>query len=81
MSVEAAIRTLAEAGAVFSVAVPDAHLSIGEAARRLDCSPRWIKDHPGEFPRMWRMLGGELRVPLADITAMAERRRIAKGTR
>jgi hypothetical protein len=78
MSVEQAIKTLVDAGAVFSVSNPDAHLSLGEVARRLDCSVSWVRQHQEEFPGIWRMAGGELRVPVRDVAALAARNRLRR---
>lgn len=78
MSVEQAIATLKEAGAVFSVSVGEGHLALGEASRRLDCSPKWIREHLAEFPNAWRMPGGELRIPAKDVEALAQRNRLKR---
>jgi hypothetical protein len=71
MSLEQAIKTLIEAGAVFTVSTHEHHLSLGEAGRRLDCSAKWVRTHIDEFPGAWRMPGGELRIPARDVTALA----------
>lgn len=67
-----AVRLLTEAGAVFSLP-SQRHFSLGNAARQLDCSKGWLREHLTEFPHAWRMPGGELRVPENDI-ATAKRR-------
>jgi hypothetical protein len=66
------------------------HLSVPEAARRLDVSPDWIKKHQEEFPHRWRLPAGaaatstgarnvgELRIPVTDVEALAERMRIER---
>ncbi len=79
MSVEQAIRTLQEAGAVFSISVGEGHLSLGEAARRLDCSVKYLREHLNEFPNAWRMPGGELRVPAKDVEALAARNKLKRA--
>lgn len=79
MSVEQAIKTLQEAGAVFSVSVGEGHLSLGEASRRLDCSTRWIREHLSEFPNAWRMPGGELRIPAKDVESLAARNKLKRA--
>lgn len=80
MSLEDAIKTLAEAGAVFSL--PSAkHLSLAEAAKRLDCSTKWVREHKQEFPNAWRMPGGELRIPETDVDALAKRNRLVRRER
>ena len=66
------------------------HLSVAEAARRLDVSPDWIKDHLDQFPNRWRLPAGaastgtgarnvgELRIPAGDVEELAERMRIER---
>lgn len=51
------------------------HLSLGSAAARLDCSVDYLRDHLDEFPNAWRMPGGEIRIPVRDIEALARARR------
>lgn len=80
LDVAAAVRLLTQAGAVFSLP-PAQHLSVGEAAARLDFSARWVKEHLDEFPHAWRAPGGELRIPARDIEAMAKRCRIRRDIR
>lgn len=71
-----AIRVLTAAGAVICVNQP--HHSLGSAARMLDCSKGWIRDHLDEFPNAWRLPSnggvGELRIPTRDIDSLAKRR-------
>lgn len=75
IELSAALRLLQQAGAVFSLPVAQ-HLSVSEAAARLDFSPRWVKEHLAEFPNAWRAPGGELRIPARDIEALAKRCRL-----
>lgn len=55
---------------------PHRHLSVRETALRLDCSPKYIREHLILFPNAWRMEGGELRIPSRDIEAMIAKRKI-----
>ena len=71
-----AIRLLTQAGAVISLP-SQRHLSLGNAARELDCSKGWLRDHLDAFPNAWRMPGGELRVPEGDV--QEAKRRVALG--
>jgi hypothetical protein len=79
-NVEQAIRVLTAAGAV--VVMDQPHYSVGNAARKLDCSKGWIREHLHEFPNAWRMPGtggvGELRIPARDIEALAKRQRLLR---
>jgi hypothetical protein len=72
-----AIRVLTQAGAVICTNQP--HYSIGNAARQLDVSKGWMREHLQEFPNAWRLPGagesGEWRFPARDIEALARRRR------
>jgi hypothetical protein len=77
MNVADAIRTLSEAGAVFSVPA-DRHLSPTEAAKVLDCSVWYVRKHLDEFPGAWRMPGGDIRIPSRDVEALAKRNRIKR---
>lgn len=77
MELRDAIETLTRAGAVFCLPT-DKHLSIAEAASRLDCSEDWLRKHKSEFPNLWRMPGGELRFPVADIEGLAKRNRLRR---
>ena len=79
LDLPAAVRLLTQAGAVFSLP-PAKHLSVGEAAALLDFRPAWVKAHLSEFPHAWRAPGGELRIPLRDVEALAERCRIRRAT-
>jgi hypothetical protein len=54
---------------------PKRHLSLSGVALRLDCSPKWVREHLAEFPGAWRMPGGEIRVPARDVEALAASRR------
>lgn len=77
MDLKEAIEVLSRAGAVFSVP-NSAHLSIEQAAKRLDCSTTWLRRHKQEFPNAWRLPGGELRFPEADVEALAKRNRLRR---
>jgi hypothetical protein len=75
VSVEDAIEVLRQnAGSV----------ALDGAARRLDVSPRWIRDHLELFPNAWRLTAGcagernvgELRIPVSDLMAYEDSRRI-----
>lgn len=77
MELEDAIKTLAKAGAVFSLPTTK-HLSLPEAAKRLDCSTKWVREHKHEFPNAWRMPGGELRIPESDVEALAKRNKLRR---
>jgi len=78
---EAAIQLLASSGVVFTLP-PARHLSLPEAASRLDVGPGWVRDHLSEFPHAWRLpsngQAGELRIPAPDVDALAKRRRISR---
>ena len=74
MSVAEAISTLERAG--FTVSQ---HLCLRAAAARLDFSVDWVRDHLDEFPNAWRAPGGELRIPMRDIEAMAERCKLRRA--
>ena len=78
LTVGQAFAVLADAGAVFSLPAAK-HLSVGQAAALLDFRPAWVKAHLDEFPHAWRAPGGELRIPLRDVEAMAERCRIRRA--
>jgi|SRR5579863_9640543 len=67
-----AIRVLTAAGAVISLNT-QRHFSLGNAARQLDCSKGWVREHIGEFPNAWRMPGGEIRVPETDVETVKQR--------
>jgi hypothetical protein len=77
MDITEAIQALTSAGAVFSV--PQKHLSLGAAAKKLDCSVKWVRTHKQEFPNAWRMPGGELRIPERDVEALAERNKLRRA--
>ena len=59
MSVSDALEVLRGAGVVVSLPENLKHYSLKTAAERLDCSPRYLRDHLDEFPNVWRMSGGE----------------------
>jgi hypothetical protein len=75
-----AIRVLTAAGAV--VSVPQRHVSLETAAKMLDCSKGWVREHLREFPHAWRMPGacGEWRIPVRDVEALARRQRVQEVT-
>ena len=64
------------------------HLSIQEAADALGVGKTWVRTHLEEFPNAWRLPAGaasngtgarnvgELRIPAADIEALAQRMRL-----
>lgn len=68
MSVQEAITTLERAGFT-----NQRHLGLRAAAERLDFSVDWVRDHLDEFPNAWRAPGGELRIPVRDVEALAVR--------
>ena len=77
MSVPEAIKVLQQAGAVFAPpAVESRHFSLSSAAARLDCSVKYLREHLHEFPGVWRMSGGEIRIPQDDLEAWVAARRI-----
>lgn len=77
MSESEAIQLIKRAAAAFE---QRRHLSLAAVALRLDCSPKWVRLHLGEFPGAWRMPGGEIRVPAADVDRLAESRRFFSET-
>jgi len=78
MDLKEAIEVLSRAGAVFSIP-SGKHLSIEQAAKKLDCSTTWLRRHKHEFPNLWRMPGGELRFPESDVDALAKRNRLRRA--
>jgi hypothetical protein len=79
MDVTNAIETLARAGAVFSApAGTSDQLSLGRVAELLDCSVKWVRTHLKEFPGAWRMPGGELRIPRADVEDLVRRNQLVR---
>lgn len=78
MSVAEAIKTLTDAGATVVVR-SQAHLSLTAAAKKLDCSVSYLRDHKQEFPNLWRMPGGELRIPERDVEALAARNKLNRA--
>jgi hypothetical protein len=76
VSLPEAISTLQAAGAVFVLPEQVRHYSLGSAAEKLDCSVKYLREHLDEFPSAWRMSGGEIRIPAADIEAWIASRRI-----
>lgn len=75
MSLEDAIKSLNQSAG---------SLALSSAAARLDVSPDWIRAHLEEFPNVWRLSAGsakgrnvgELRIPVRDLVAYEERRRV-----
>jgi hypothetical protein len=55
------------------------HLSLGAAAARLDCSPKYLREHLSDFPNAWRLPGGEIRIPVKDIESLARARRFLRA--
>lgn len=51
------------------------HLSLKSVAARLDCSINFLREHLADFPGAWRM-GDTVRIPVKDIIALANARRI-----
>jgi hypothetical protein len=56
----------------------DDHLCLGRAALKLDCSPKYLREHLDFFPNAWKFPGakGEIRIPLQDLRDNAERFRL-----
>lgn len=87
MEIEEAIQVLRAAGAVITAPVNSAHLSITDAAARLDLKTGWIREHLDEFPNAWRLPAGcagernvgELRIPVRDVEALAARNRLRRA--
>jgi len=71
-----AIRLIQRAAGVFE---QRRHLCLSAVASRLDCSPKWVREHLGLFPGAWRMPGGEIRVPARDVEALAEAGKFLKA--
>jgi len=78
LTVGQAFAVLQQAGAVFSLPVAR-HVSVAEAAALLYFAPKWVKQHLEHFPNAWRAPGGELRIPVRDIEALAESYRIRRA--
>jgi hypothetical protein len=74
MELDEAIQLLTKAGAVFALPDNNAHYSLSTAAAKLDCSVNWLREHKHEFPGLWRMPGGELRIPEQDVESAKRRR-------
>jgi hypothetical protein len=56
------------------------HLSLREAALKLDCSVDYLRRHLIEFPGSWKMPGGgEIRIPVRDLEAMIKKRKINRA--
>jgi hypothetical protein len=68
VSVQEAIATLERAGFT-----NQRHWGLRAVAERLDFSVDWVRDHLDEFPNAWRAPGGELRIPVRDVEALAAR--------
>ena len=89
LEVSDAIALLREARGLFSADIEDS-LSLAAAAKRLDLSPDWIRQHLVEFPNAWRLPAGEikrsaggrnvgeLRIPVKDLVAFQERQRLTR---
>jgi hypothetical protein len=54
------------------------HVCLGTAALKLDCSPKYLREHLDLFPNAWKFPGkkGEIRIPIKDIEAHTERFRL-----
>lgn len=52
------------------------HLSLRQAAERLDCTVWYLRQHLNLFPNAWRLGGTEIRIPVADIEAAQEQSKI-----
>lgn len=87
MELHEALDVLRANGAVVVAPATERHLSLQGAALSLDLSLDWFRDHLDEFPNAWRLPAGsaagrnvgELRIPLKDIEALAERQRIRRA--
>lgn len=75
MSEAEAVKLLQKCAGLFD---DKRQLSLGAVAVRLDCSVDWVRAHLSEFPNAWRMPGGELRIPVSDVNALARGRRLHK---
>lgn len=88
LEIEAAVRVLVQAGAVFSLPQESGSLSLERAAARLDVGANWIRAHLAEFPGWYRLPAGtargrnvgELRIPMKDLERFEENRRKARVT-
>lgn len=86
LEIEAAVRVLVQAGAVFSLPQESGALSLEHAAARLDVDARWIRAHLDEFPGWYRLPAGtscgrnvgELRIPVKDLERFEDNRRKAR---
>jgi len=78
MDLKDAIKEFTAAGGTI-VLPPESHLSLAAAAKRLDCSISYLRDHKHEFPNLWRMPGGELRIPERDVEALAKRNKVNRA--
>lgn len=73
------VNTLREVG--IPIVVESGHLaalrsvSRAEAAELLGMSVTWIRQHEGEFPNRWKA-GEDVRIPVSDLTAYVQRRRV-----
>ncbi len=76
MSVQEAIQVLVDE----AVAVPPGrrHLRVAQVAELLAVSDKWVRAHLDEFPRAWKMRGGDIRVPQADVDALVKRSAIGR---
>jgi len=88
MSLDRAIAVLKTAGVSFFVAPSEGSLSLESASRRLDVSTDWMREHLDEFPNAWRLPAassglnqpaGQLRIPIRDLDAFEDRRKIKKA--
>ena len=82
MDIFEAIDVMTKAGAVVLGPFRITSVSLEVAGASLGFSADWVRDHIDEFPNAWRAPGGrrtnggELRVPLEDLSAFVKRQRI-----
>lgn len=81
-----AIAVLQRAGAVFLFPkdLKARSLTVEQLAERLQFGRTWVLKHLHEFPNAWRapgggQNGGELRIPVQDVEAFEQRRRVFSG--
>ena len=74
-----ALQALAARGFFFVSHEPKQSADAREVGKRLGFSREWVLDHLTEFPNAWRANGGEVRIPLRDVDAYEQRRRIKRS--
>lgn len=67
--------SLVQSSAIQAQQEPWRALTVGQVAERLACSEDWVRANLREFKGAFR-LGSAIRVPAADVEAVARRRRI-----